>query len=471
MLIFWGREVSYSVIALKLKISQWVKYFAPSDGLQLLLLCVGPYRAILYTCFMSWLGFLVGRRQQPLCPLGGRGALILGSTSQPSYRSLSLKGSGRWSEPSRRHCGCCSPKSSSFWETSLTKGSGAPPRAGKAPGPQRWCFSPQAWADDVGRFWKIFRHPPHVQLRAVAGNHDIGFHYQMNTYKIKRFEKVFNPERLFSWKGINFCVPGTQSPVDSTGGPWLISCPCLSFVMVNSVALEGDSCDICSGAEAELLEISHRLNCSREQEHRPQECGDRQRLPASAPILLQHFPLYRRNDANCSGEDAASPDEKYTPFKERYDALSQEASRKLLWWLRPRLVLSGHTHSACEVLHGADVLEVSVPSFSWRNRNNPSFIMGSVTATEYALAKCYLPYEDTVLTTYCTAAGGLVLLTLVHAGLVASPFHFGWNMLRKFKTTPDTSLEPLSFSHCSFTMRPVVKDSHSQGTEIYRDSP
>ncbi|XP_057383076.1 metallophosphoesterase 1 isoform X3 [Balaenoptera acutorostrata] len=293
----------------------------------------------------------------------------------------------------------------------------------------------QAWADDVGRFWKIFRHPPHVQLRAVAGNHDIGFHYQMNTYKIKRFEKVFNPERLFSWKGINFCVPGTQSPADCTGGPWLISCPCLSFVMVNSVALEGDGCDICSGAEAELLEISHRLNCSREQEHRPQECGDGQRLPASAPILLQHFPLYRRNDANCSGEDAAPPDEKYTPFKERYDVLSQEASRKLLWWLRPRLVLSGHTHSACEVLHGAGVLEVSVPSFSWRNRNNPSFIMGSITPTEYALAKCYLPCEDTVLTTYCTAAGGLVLLTLVHAGLVASPFHFGWNMLRKFKTT------------------------------------
>ncbi|XP_036679423.1 metallophosphoesterase 1 isoform X6 [Balaenoptera musculus] len=250
----------------------------------------------------------------------------------------------------------------------------------------KWSSS-QAWADDVGRFWKIFRHPPHVQLRAVAGNHDIGFHYQMNTYKIKRFEKVFSPERLFSWKGIN-------------------------FVMVNSVALEGDGCDICSGAEAELLEISHRLNCSRE-----------------------HFPLYRRNDANCSGEDAAPPDEKYTPFKERYDALSQEASRKLLWWLRPRLVLSGHTHSACEVLHGAGVLEVSVPSFSWRNRNNPSFIMGSVTPTEYALAKCYLPCEDTVLTTYCTAAGGLMLLTLVHAGLVASPFHFGWNMLRKFKTT------------------------------------
>ena len=43
----------------------------------------------------------------------------------------------------------------------------------------------------------------------------------------------------------------------------------------------------------------------------------------------QHVPLYRKNDANCSGEDAAPPDEKYTPFKERYDVLSWEVSRKV----------------------------------------------------------------------------------------------------------------------------------------------
>ncbi|XP_066872183.1 metallophosphoesterase 1 isoform X3 [Kogia breviceps] len=267
---------------------------------------------------------------------------------------------GKWSSSQSTGSGCAGSAAMAY-RPSCSTACGILPDRGTNPRPlHRQADSQplrhQAWADDVGRFWKIFRHPPHVQLRAVAGNHDIGFHYQMNTYKIKRFEKVFNPERLFSWKGIN-------------------------FVMVNSVALEGDGCDICSGAEAELLEISHRLNCSREQEHRPQECGDGQQLPASAPILLQHFPLYRRNDANCSGDDAAPPDEKYTPFKERYDALSQEASRKLLWWLRPRLVLSGHTHSACEVLHGAGVLEVSVPSFSWRNRNNPSFIMVTLTST------------------------------------------------------------------------------------------
>ncbi|XP_059265153.1 metallophosphoesterase 1 isoform X1 [Mustela nigripes] len=270
--------------------------------------------------------------------------------------------------------------------------------------------SPQAWADDVQRFQKIFRHPRHVQLKVVAGNHDIGFHYQMSTYKIKRFEKVFNPKRLFSWKGTN-------------------------FVMVNSVALEGDGCHICSEAEAELLEISHQLNCSREQEHGSGPCQDVPLLPVSAPVLLQHFPLYRRSDANCSGEDAAPLEERGIPFKERYDVLSREASQQLLWWLQPRLILSGHTHSACEVLHGAGIPEISVPSFSWRNRNNPSFIMGSMTPTEYALAKCYLPQETTVLATYCVAVALLVVLLLVHSRLLPSPFLFGWNLLRKFKTT------------------------------------
>nr|KAF6471843.1 metallophosphoesterase 1 [Molossus molossus] len=163
--------------------------------------------------------------------------------------------------------------------------------------------SPQAWADDVERFQKMFRHPPHVQLKVVVGNHDIGFHYQMSTYRIKRFEKIFNPERLFSWKGIN-------------------------FVMVNSIALEGDGCNICSEAEAELIEISHKLNCSLKEQH-SRRCEDGQPLPASAPVLLQHFPLYRRSDANCSGDDAAPPEERGIPFRERYDALSREASQKV----------------------------------------------------------------------------------------------------------------------------------------------
>lgn len=52
-------------------------------------------------------------------------------------------------------------------------------------------------------------------------------------------------------------------------------------------------------------------------------------------------------------------------------------SPQLLQWFKPRLILSGHTHSGCEVVHDNKYPEISVPSFSWRNRNNPSFILVS----------------------------------------------------------------------------------------------
>lgn len=57
--------------------------------------------------------------------------------------------------------------------------------------------------------------------------------------------------------------------------------------------------------------------------------------------------------------------------------LDVDLSPQLLQWFKPRLILSGHTHSGCEVLHDNKYPEISVPSFSWRNRNNPSFILVS----------------------------------------------------------------------------------------------
>jgi len=62
------------------------------------------------------------------------------------------------------------------------------------------------------------------------------------------------------------------------------------------------------------------------------------------------------------------------------DCLSLESSNILLDMLNPRLVLSGHTHHHCLVHHkspqdGTPIPEYSVPSFSWRNRNDPSFYL------------------------------------------------------------------------------------------------
>ncbi|XP_054020099.1 metallophosphoesterase 1 isoform X2 [Dryobates pubescens] len=244
--------------------------------------------------------------------------------------------------------------------------------------------SPQAWADDVRRFQKMFRCPVSTELVVVVGNHDIGFHYD--------------------------------------------------FVLVNSVAMEGDGCALCRASEAKLLALSHQLNCSQQEtNHSDKRCSNVEKLPASEPILLQHYPLYRKSDIECSGEDSAPPEEKKIPFKEKYDVLSKEASQKLMWWFHPRLVLSGHTHSSCEVLHAGKVLEVSVPSFSWRNRNNPSFIMGSITPTDFSLQKCFLPYESRVFTTYCAAGALLVILLLAHFQLLTPPFYFAQHLISKHK--------------------------------------
>ncbi|XP_053322172.1 metallophosphoesterase 1 [Spea bombifrons] len=254
----------------------------------------------------------------------------------------------------------------------------------------KWSNS-KAWDEDVERFHRMFRHPSHTELIVVVGNHDIGFHYEMTIHKLNRFERAFNltSGEVLSRKGVN-------------------------FVLVNSVALEGDNCVICRAAESQIFEVSRKLNCSRMTDDADlrKNCRGVERLPPSAPILLQHYPLYRESDSSCTGEDSASLEEKRVLFMEKYDVLSKDASEKLLRLLRPRLILSGHTHSACEVLHRGRIPEISVPSFSWRNRNNPSFIMGTITATEFALEKCFLPEENTVVWIY-SLAGILVLLYLM----------------------------------------------------------
>ncbi|KAI1902165.1 hypothetical protein AGOR_G00041890 [Albula goreensis] len=254
--------------------------------------------------------------------------------------------------------------------------------------------STKDWEDDVRRFQRMFRHPKDTELIVLIGNHDVGFHYEMNWYKLQRFEKVFNvtSAKMVTRKGVN-------------------------FLLVNSVAMHGDGCPICQAVETELLRLSQDLNCSlqgTEASHMNEKCQDAQNFPSSLPIILQHYPLYRVSDAGCTGEDAAAPEERTLLFKEQYDVLSQEASRKLLWWFQPRLILSGHTHSACEVLHGNKYPEISVPSFSWRNRNNPSFILGTFSSANYVLSKCFLPEESTVIAIYCSAGVALVLLVLMH---------------------------------------------------------
>lgn len=44
------------------------------------------------------------------------------------------------------------------------------------------------------------------------------------------------------------------------------------------------------------------------------------------PIILQHYPMYRPSDSNCTGPDAAEGQEKHKHMRERWDCLSKQAS-------------------------------------------------------------------------------------------------------------------------------------------------
>ena len=72
---------------------------------------------------------------------------------------------------------------------------------------------------------------------------------------------------------------------------------------------------------------------------------------------------------------------------------------QLLDQLNPKAVFSGHTHHGCVYNHG-ETVEYSVASFSWRNRNNPNYLLVSFASDNYAVEKCFMPRESTVFIIY-----------------------------------------------------------------------
>ncbi|XP_071489604.1 metallophosphoesterase 1-like [Diadema antillarum] len=261
----------------------------------------------------------------------------------------------------------------------------------------KWA-SDEEFRDTAKHFWKMFRHPANVNFKVVVGNHDIGFHHLSIKNKLDRFLDAF------SCKGVE-----------------LVTLKNISFVLVNSMAFHGDNCEMCLGAKKDLRRVSERLNCSRNRRARTgsktvitqdKKCKVHKPLPPSAPILLQHFPLYRRSDEMCSGVDGTPLDEKFVPHGERREVISREATKILLSWIRPRLVLSGHTHHGCYVVHQNSTPEISVPSFSWRNRRNPSITLATITPRSISINKCFLPEESLIVNLYILSGVAMAVFLL-----------------------------------------------------------
>lgn len=127
----------------------------------------------------------------------------------------------------------------------------------------KWC-SDQEWESTVNRFHSLFSIPTDTDLYVLAGNHDIGFHFDVSDARLRRFEKSFQAPH------VRLIYIGRDH---------------LPFILINSVAFEGDQCRLCERAENELNSVVNELN---------------QSGTTIKPILLSHFPLYRSSDVNCT---------------------------------------------------------------------------------------------------------------------------------------------------------------------------
>ncbi|XP_038076572.1 metallophosphoesterase 1-like [Patiria miniata] len=249
----------------------------------------------------------------------------------------------------------------------------------------KWA-SDQEFGETVERFNNMFKVGENIEFHVVVGNHDIGFHESVTKIKLERFQEMFDipPVKILTIK-------------DNV------------FVLVNSMAMHGDGCFMCSPAMDKLRWASERLNCTRygspsgranEKETVKARCQKYKTLPNVRPILLQHFPLYRPDETPCTGPDAPTLNQQRKKNTERFDVISKKASQQLLSWIQPRMILSGHAHHGCYVVHPGGVPELSVPSFSWRNRNNPSLILATISKEHFEYSKCFIPQETSVITIY-----------------------------------------------------------------------
>ncbi|XP_045539671.1 metallophosphoesterase 1 [Papilio machaon] len=232
--------------------------------------------------------------------------------------------------------------------------------------------------DYVDRFHKLFKLPDDIKMHVVAGNHDIGFHNNIRRYSAKRFVDMFQ-------------APSVQHLILKGS----------HFILINSMALHGDSCELCLDARSSIDKISDAMNCA----ENIVKCNTEQvNFNYSHPIIMQHFPLYRTSDSACTEPDAPPLPERNKKFRLKIDALSKESTTYLVKKLKPRAVFGGHTHHGCKLQHSyknlnIEFLEYSVPSFSWRNRLDPKFMLVSITPQTYAVNKCGLPKERTIILT------------------------------------------------------------------------
>lgn len=121
----------------------------------------------------------------------------------------------------------------------------------------------------------------------------------MNRFLVHRFEKSFNNTKvnLYSLKGND-------------------------FVFINSMAMQNDRCELCESTKKELHKVSKFLKCQKNPEVCLNSTVAEKQTNYNRPIVLQHFPTYRRSDNECLTKDTPIVEE----FRENWEVLSKKST-------------------------------------------------------------------------------------------------------------------------------------------------
>ncbi|OAY36300.1 uncharacterized protein C630.12 isoform X2 [Manihot esculenta] len=258
-------------------------------------------------------------------------------------------------------------------------------------------LSDQEWQESLHRFRHIFgmntdgRYTD-IQVYFIPGNHDIGY-ASINSHHP---EVVRRYVERFGIRNFQFTVGKVE------------------FIAVDAQTLDGRPRENLASVTWEFVK-----NVS----------TDIQLVPR---VLLSHIPLYRRHDTYC-GSYRSSP---IINQAISYSALSgeikyqnyvtEESSYKLLELVKPALILSGHDHDQCTVVHESNfgsITEHTLGTISWQQGNlYPSFMLLSVSNSATANVSipedllisqlCFLPWQTHIYIWYISLFV-LTLLTLL----------------------------------------------------------
>ncbi|CAL9114459.1 uncharacterized protein C630.12-like isoform X1 [Musa acuminata AAA Group] len=244
-------------------------------------------------------------------------------------------------------------------------------------------LSDEEWQESLNRFKHIFSlnekgRDLAIPIYYLSGNHDIGyagFHSQYPKV-ISHYEKEFGARN------------------------YQISVGKINFIVVDAQTLDGPK----QGKETSLSWdfIKHISNDA----------------TSNPKVLLTHIPLYRPDDTPCGSHRSSSVINQRISYAgtdhgiSYQNYLSEETSNHLLDLIRPTLVLSGHDHDQCTVVHSTPagtVTEHTVGTVSWQQGNlYPSFMLLSArsnsTNSEDAVSTnlCFLPMQTHIYIWYLT---------------------------------------------------------------------